>query len=180
MKKEFQWTDDEAELLLNVTCDYKNAKAMDNTGWESIKSKYEDIFELFRSELPTEPPSAAQIELINCNLAKNYPHTQQEVTKQIITTKLKAIRQKYRQAVDSGRHSGHGRVVLLYYEICEKVLGGSPATKQLELGIESNDLSISLEKLPTTAATSTGTSSTDNDPEDDNAQDGDVEDEIET
>ena len=46
-KKEFQWTDDEAELLLNVTCDYKNAKAMDNMNWESIKRKYEDIFELF-------------------------------------------------------------------------------------------------------------------------------------
>ena len=102
------------------------------------------------------------------------------MTKQIITTKLKAIRQKYRQAVDSGRYSGHGRVVLLYYEICEKVWGGSPATEQLESGIESNDLSISLEKLPTTAVTSTGTSSTDNDPEDDDAQDGDVEDEIVT
>ena len=44
VKKEFQWTDDEAELLLNVTCDYKNAKAMVNTDWESIKSKYEDTF----------------------------------------------------------------------------------------------------------------------------------------
>ena len=55
--------------------------------------------------------------------------------------------------------------------------GGSPATEQLESGIESNDLSISLEKLPITAATSTGTSSTDND---DDAQDGDVEDEIVT
>ena len=64
------------------------------------------------------------------------------MTKQVVTTKLKAIRQKYRQAVDSGRRSGHGRVVLLYSivllysELCEKVWGGLPATEQLESEIE--------------------------------------------
>jgi hypothetical protein len=63
------------------------------------------------------------------------------MTKQILTTKLKNIRQKYRQAVDSGRRSGHGRVVMLYYELCEMVWGGSPATEQLETGLESTDLS---------------------------------------
>ena len=36
-KNVFQWTDDELELLLNVTYDYKAAKAMD---WESVKNKY--------------------------------------------------------------------------------------------------------------------------------------------
>ena len=28
-KKDFQWTDDEAELLLNITNDYKATKAVD-------------------------------------------------------------------------------------------------------------------------------------------------------
>ena len=34
---------------------------------------------------------------------------------------LKAVRLKYRQAVDSGRCSGHGSVIMLYFElyICE-------------------------------------------------------------
>ena len=60
-----------------------------------------------------------------------------KVTKQIVTSKLKAIRIKFRQAVDSGRKSGHGRVVMIFYELCEKVWGGSPATEQIDGGIES-------------------------------------------
>lgn len=48
---------------------------------------------------------------------------------------LKIVKLKYQQVVDSGRRSGHGRVVLLYFELCEKVWGGSPATKQLNLRI---------------------------------------------
>ena len=42
--------------------------------------------------------------------------------------------------MDSGRRSGHGRVVLLYYELCEQVWGGNPATEQIEGGLESADL----------------------------------------
>ena len=41
-KKDFQWTDDEAELLLSTCYDYKSAKALDGVEWESVKSKYED------------------------------------------------------------------------------------------------------------------------------------------
>ena len=33
--------------------------------------------------------------------------------------------------MDSGRSSGHGRVVLSYFELCEKVWGGSLTTEQL-------------------------------------------------
>lgn len=43
------------------------------------------------------------------------------------STKLKAIRLKYRHAVDSGKKSAHGRVVLLYFELCEQIWGGSLA-----------------------------------------------------
>jgi hypothetical protein len=42
--------------------------------------------------------------------------------------------------VDSGRRSGHGRVVLLYYELCEKIWGGSPATEEIQNGLESTDV----------------------------------------
>lgn len=57
-----------------------------------------------------------------------------------MTSKLKHIRQKFRQAVDSGRRSGHGRVVLLYFEQCELVWGGSPATETIPSGVESTDI----------------------------------------
>ena len=52
---------------------------------------------------------------------------------------LPAIRQKYRMAIDSGRRSGHGRVVLLFFDLCGKIWGGSPATVQIENGLESTD-----------------------------------------
>ena len=56
---------------------------------------------------------------------RSFPHKKEEVTKQIVTSKLKAIRLKFRQAVDSGRKSGHGQVVMIFYELCEKVWGGA-------------------------------------------------------
>ena len=52
---------------------------------------------------------------------KDYPHKGEEITKQCLTNKLKSIRLKYRQAVDTGKRSGHGRVVLLYYELCKSI-----------------------------------------------------------
>ena len=73
------------------------------------------------------------------------------MTKVIIITKLKAIRLKFRAAVDSGRKSGHcrksghGRVVLLYFESCEAIRGGSPATSTIRAGIESTDITVELE-----------------------------------
>uniref|UniRef100_A0A1X7U5E6 Uncharacterized protein n=1 Tax=Amphimedon queenslandica TaxID=400682 RepID=A0A1X7U5E6_AMPQE len=51
-----------------------------------------------------------------------------------------AIRLKFQQAIDSGRRSGHGRVVMIYYELCEKLWGGSPATERTEEGMETVEL----------------------------------------
>ena len=38
-KKDFQWMNNESELLLNVTHDYKVAKAATSVDWESVKNK---------------------------------------------------------------------------------------------------------------------------------------------
>ena len=146
----FVWTDDETELLLKVTLEYKVSKAANSIDWESVRSKYADIWKLMRTQLPTSPETAEE-------LGKDYPHTSDEVTKQVVTSKLKGIRLKYRLAVDSGKRSGHGRVVLLYFELCEKIWGGSPATEQICSGIESADLEATTERpdtdvnLPSTA-----------------------------
>ena len=69
-------------------------KAATSVDWESAKNKCEDISKLFKAELPDEPPSVAERERINCGLAKDYQHTREKVTKQLLTTKLKAVRQK--------------------------------------------------------------------------------------
>ena len=50
------WTDDEAELLLNVTLEYKTTRASEGLVWEGIRSKYVDILERFREQLPREHP----------------------------------------------------------------------------------------------------------------------------
>ena len=127
--KAFIWTDDEVELLLSVTVDYKTKKAAESVDWESVKSKYSDILQEFLAAIPENADGNV----------KDFPHEKEQITKQIVTSKLKAIRVKFRQAVDSGKRSGHGRVVLLYYELCEQVWCGSPATEQIE-GLESMDL----------------------------------------
>ena len=42
--------------------------------------------------------------------------------------------------MDSGRRSGHGRVVYLYYELCAKIWGGNPSTTQMNDGVETEDI----------------------------------------
>ena len=129
----FVWTDDEVELLLKVTHEYKVKKAGENVDWESVRSKYSDIWEQLKRQLPSDSEEARET-------GKDFPHKTEDITKQAVTTKLKAVRLKYRQAVDSGRKSGHGRVVLLYFEWCERIWGGSPATEQISSGVETVDL----------------------------------------
>ena len=57
-----------------------------------------------------------------------------------VTTKLKKVKRNYRKAVDAGRRSGNGRVVLLYFKLCEQLWGGSPATQCMDAAIETGDL----------------------------------------
>ena len=110
---------------------------MENVDWESVKSKYEDILAIMREELPETKEEAKE-------LTKEYTHTKEEVTKSILTTKLKNNHLRYRKAVDSGRRSGHVRVVFIYYELCEKIWGGSPATDQIDGGLETTDIADSI------------------------------------
>ena len=84
-KKNFVWTDDEVELLLSVTHQYKVQKLMETVDWESIKGKYDDILTKLREELPATEEEAK-------SLQKDYPHTKEKFTKAMLTTKLKNIR----------------------------------------------------------------------------------------
>lgn len=63
-----------------------------------------------------------------------------------MSNKLKAVRIKYREAVDSGRRSSHGRIVMLYYELCTSIWGGSPAMNPIN-GVESSDISLQQKML---------------------------------
>ena len=50
----YVWSDDEVELLLQVTNEYKVSKAMKNVDWESCQSKYSDIFYAYQKQYPTK------------------------------------------------------------------------------------------------------------------------------
>ena len=130
----FIWTDDEVELLLKVTMEYKTSRAIENVDWESCQNKYGDILKLFLDQYPT-PENAVAI-------GKDFPHKTEQITQSSLTSKLKMIRKKFRQAIDPGRKSGHGRVVLLYFELCEEIWGGSPATTTITDGVETTDVDL--------------------------------------
>lgn len=102
----FVWSVNEVELLLKVTHEYKVSRASENIDWETCQTKYSDICELLHEQYASSKDAE--------EIGKDYPHSKEEITKGAVTTKLKAIRQKYRAAVDSGRKSGHGSVVLIF------------------------------------------------------------------
>ena len=88
-KQEFIWSDDECELLLSITHEYKVKQLLKGTDWESVRSKYADILALYKKEL-LDPAEASQV-------LKDYPHTKEEIRKEIVISKLKAIRSQFRK-----------------------------------------------------------------------------------
>ena len=70
---------------------------------------------------------------------KEYLHRPDEVTCYFETER--------NSVVDSGRRSGHGRVVMIFYELCKEIWGGLPATEQIGTGLESTNLETETEPL---------------------------------
>ena len=83
----FVWTDDEVDLLLSVVLEYKIAKTSENFDWETCQSKYADILDLFISQYPSAE-NAIQLD-------KEFPHQENELTKAILTSKMKAFAQSF-------------------------------------------------------------------------------------
>lgn len=127
----YKWTDDEVELLLTVTKEYKTKQIAKSIDWESCFDKYGEILEAYSAHYPSSEDAAA--------IGKDFPQKNDELTKSVLTSKLKAIRSKYRQAVDNGRRSGHGRVVMIFYQHCSEIWGGSPATAAMPNGLGSSE-----------------------------------------
>ena len=101
--------------------------------WGSVKQKYEEILALFLSNQEDD---------------QDMPHIL--FTKQEIATKVKSLRQSYRKAVDSGRQSGGGRVVMTFYDLCKDIWGGwggSPAATAIGEGLETSEINELLENV---------------------------------
>ena len=70
----FSWTDNEVELLLTVTNEYKVSKTATNLDWELVQKKQNDILDQFKNELEKVSGSG-----------KGYPHKDKEITEQCPT-----------------------------------------------------------------------------------------------
>ncbi|XP_057706797.1 uncharacterized protein LOC130924338 [Corythoichthys intestinalis] len=128
MKELFVWTNEEIELLLQVTLDYKKTKLKENVDWETCHSKYADITDQFLDQYPKQPKN------------KDFPHSTDAITKSQVASKVKSTRTKYRHAVTTGRRNGHGRVIMIFFDVCENIWGNSPAACPLDAGIETGEI----------------------------------------
>jgi len=118
------WTDDEVELLLGVVSAYSSQKDYEGLEWESVKSKYGDIRKDF----------------VTLNEQKDgLPHDLSLFTRERVASKIKDIRKKYKKAVDPGKKSAGGRTVATFYDVCNEIWGGCPATTSLQHGVDTAD-----------------------------------------
>ena len=132
----FSWTGREIELLLESIKSFKADTENEGIDWESVKTKYEKITVIFHENYPTNDdienfPRAKEIDTLN---------------KARITSKIKNIRSSYKKAVDAGRRSGGGRLVLTYYELCNDIWSGAPATTSIPGGFDISSISLTTEE----------------------------------
>ena len=120
----FGWTDAEVELLLEAVKVFANQCQFEGKDWESIKSKYERIKEIFTERYPKDAGT------VDCDYPKSSALS--TFTKERIASKLKYIKRKYRRAVDSGRKSGGGKSVMSFFHLCKDIWAGSPSTNSIE------------------------------------------------
>ena len=115
-KTEFLWTDDEIQLLLESVNQYRCKCEYEGINWESVRSKYERIKEIFIDLYPK-----------NNVEGKDFPvlENPEVISKDRVAAKLKKIRQDYKKAADAKKKSGVGRVVFVFYDLCETIWGGS-------------------------------------------------------
>ena len=118
------WTDEEGELLLGVVRSYASQKDFDGIEWESVKNKYEDIRQQF----------------IDVYKQSDGKHDATLFTREKIASKIKDFRKKYKKAVDTGRRSGGGRTVATFYDLCNDIWSGCPATTSIENGLDAGDM----------------------------------------
>jgi hypothetical protein len=81
-KEQFSWTDDETQLLLSVTLEYKTDQIADGADWESIRSKYGDIWKRFNTQLTA---------FIEEGSVGEFTHEPEAITKAMVASKLKGL-----------------------------------------------------------------------------------------
>ena len=81
--------------------------------WESIKSKYDKIKELFIEIYPKESEEGfPKLSVLD------------SITKERMAAKVKQLRVKYKKAVDLGKRSGGALIIMAYFELCTDIWSG--------------------------------------------------------
>ena len=81
-KKEFKCTDNKAKLPLNIANDLRYRRLL------KVWTMYSDVF------VAALPDKMAP---------RSFPHKKEQIINQLVSSKLKAMRPKFRRAVDSSR-----------------------------------------------------------------------------
>ena len=118
-------TDDGVQMFLETTRDLKVGKSYEGVDWESVKGEYEKIHEKCVSSLPLED--------------EMFPHPASVFCRRPNYFNNKANCVKYRKNLDTGRQSGRSRIVATFFDICNKIWSGFPATESIESGLERGD-----------------------------------------
>ena len=137
----FMWTDDEVELLLTVTNEYKVSKTYESVDWESVESKYADILERFKQHIPSTGDNSESFAS-----GKDFPHKANDITKSILSTKQNLLA----PSLDNQSIVARGVVMGEWFGFTMNLImwGGSPATASIETGIESTEIeSPSIDKV---------------------------------
>ena len=124
---DFNWTNDEFQLLLQACFDLKVESDYEGVNWESTRTKYEHIKWKFCQQYP-------EVE------DEKFPHTNDldSIMRERVSAKLKSIKTHFKKAVDTGKRSGGGRIICTFYELCERIWGGCPAVNSISHGIDTS------------------------------------------
>ena len=124
MTDSFSCTDAEIELLLDVIKRFQFERQFEGVDWERVKSKYDKIKDILIERYPTSGKPE--------DFPKKKSCLHELITKDSIAAKVKTIRKNYMKAVDQGRRSSGGRVVCTFYDLCNDIWSGSPATQSID------------------------------------------------
>ena len=104
---DFSWTDDELQLLLEASLDFRSKCKFQGESWESKRSKYENILDIMFKQYPKDQ--------------EKYPN-KEKLNKDRVAAELKNIRTGNRKTCNNGRESGGDRILLTFYGLCGNLL----------------------------------------------------------
>ena len=124
---DFNWKDDEIQLLFEVCFDFKAESDYEGVNWESKRTNDWQIQSKFCNQYPeVEDEKFSRSDDLD------------SITKKRISDKLKPIRTNFKNTVDTGKKSGGGRIIFTFYELCERISGGCPTVNSISHGIDTS------------------------------------------